>query len=153
VDQSGNPSVNDRTVLSRLCAHDRLVGGLYGISIGGYFSVESQFSYVRDASKVRLDRQRIDIIASSCQIALVHLVGRLRLGGYLMLDVDEITTHLVQFGAYELPRAVFLDRAMAAMRSNAIWWREEHLTDVFKRELKYLVDGRRSEQKSNITRF
>ncbi len=67
----------------------RLVGGLYGISIRGAFFGESMFSRERDASKV----------------ALVHLVARLRSGGYRLLDVQFVTAHLERFGAVEIPRA------------------------------------------------
>ena len=68
--------------------HDILVGGLYGVAIGGVFFGESMFSFARDASKV----------------ALVHLVARLRLGGFRLLDTQFVTAHLAQFGAVELPR-------------------------------------------------
>ncbi len=67
----------------------RLVGGLYGVSLGGAFFGESMFSRERDASK----------------IALVHLVARLLCGGYLLLDTQFITDHLSQFGAVEIARA------------------------------------------------
>jgi leucyl/phenylalanyl-tRNA--protein transferase len=65
-----------------------LVGGLYGVAIGGVFFGESMFSAARDASKV----------------ALVHLVARLRLGGFRLLDTQFVTAHLSQFGAVELAR-------------------------------------------------
>lgn len=68
---------------------DALVGGLYGVSIGGAFFGESMFSRVTDASKV----------------ALVHLVALLRKGGFQLLDMQFLTPHLAQFGAIELPRA------------------------------------------------
>ncbi|MGA9013895.1 MAG: leucyl/phenylalanyl-tRNA--protein transferase [Acetobacteraceae bacterium] len=68
--------------------HGHLVGGLYGVAIGGVFFGESMFSMVRDTSKV----------------ALVHLVARLRLGGFRLLDTQFVTAHLSQFGAEELPR-------------------------------------------------
>ena len=68
---------------------DRLTGGLYGISIRGAFFGESMFSRERDASKV----------------ALVHLVARLKRGGYRLLDVQFVTAHLARFGAVEIPRA------------------------------------------------
>lgn len=70
---------------------DVLVGGLYGISIGGAFFGESMFSRATDASK----------------IALVHLVMRLRAGGYRLLDTQFITAHLSQFGAIEVSRAAY----------------------------------------------
>ena len=66
------------------CWHDgELVGGLYGVSLGAAFFGESMFSRVTDASKV----------------ALVHLVARLRLGGFRLLDTQFVTPHLAQFGA------------------------------------------------------
>ena len=67
---------------------DRLVGGLYGVSLGGAFFGESMFSRETDASK----------------IALVHLVGRLLAGGFLLLDTQFVTEHLSRFGAIEIPR-------------------------------------------------
>jgi leucyl/phenylalanyl-tRNA---protein transferase len=68
-----------------------LVGGLYGVSIGGAFFGESMFSRVADASKV----------------ALVHLVALMRVGGYRLLDLQFVTEHLAQFGAIEVPRAQY----------------------------------------------
>ena len=78
----------------------RLVGGLYGVALGGAFFGESMFSIERDASKV----------------ALAHLVARLRLGGYQLLDAQFMTEHLAQFGAEEIPRTEYrrrLERALA----------------------------------------
>ncbi len=66
----------------------KLVGGLYGVVLGGVFFGESMFSRARDASKV----------------ALVHLVARLRLGAFRLLDTQFVTAHLSQFGAVEVPR-------------------------------------------------
>jgi leucyl/phenylalanyl-tRNA--protein transferase len=71
---------------------DRLVGGLYGLALGGAFFGESMFSSERDASKV----------------ALVHLVALLALGGYVLLDIQFVTEHLRQFGAVEIPAAHYL---------------------------------------------
>ncbi len=68
---------------------DTLVGGLYGVAIGAAFFGESMFSRATDASKV----------------ALVHLAGRLRLGGYRLLDTQFLTPHLAQFGGVEITRA------------------------------------------------
>ncbi|MBC9209777.1 leucyl/phenylalanyl-tRNA--protein transferase [Roseomonas aerophila] len=85
--------------------NDRLVGGLYGVAMGGVFFGESMFSRVRDASKV----------------ALVHLVARLRLGGFVLLDTQFITTHLTQFGALEIPRASYRQRLSAALETDARW--------------------------------
>lgn len=78
-----------------------LVGGLYGVSLGGAFFGESMFSRATDASKA----------------ALVHLVARLRRGGYRLLDAQFANPHLDQFGAQLLPRAEFharLKKALAA---------------------------------------
>ena len=77
----------------------RLIGGLYGVSLGGAFFGESMFSRARDASKV----------------ALVHLVARLKAGGYRLLDAQFITDHLTQFGAEEIPRAAYHRRLAAAL--------------------------------------
>jgi leucyl/phenylalanyl-tRNA---protein transferase len=65
-----------------------LVGGLYGVSLGRTFFGESMFYRARDASKV----------------AMVHLVARLRAGGYRLLDTQFVTDHLKTFGAVEVPR-------------------------------------------------
>jgi leucyl/phenylalanyl-tRNA--protein transferase len=67
---------------------DDLVGGLYGVALGGAFFGESMFHRARDASK----------------IALVHLVARLRAGGYRLLDTQYVTDHLKTFGAAEVPK-------------------------------------------------
>jgi leucyl/phenylalanyl-tRNA--protein transferase len=67
---------------------DHLMGGLYGVSLGGAFFGESMFHRARDASK----------------IALVHLVARLRAGGYRLLDTQYVTEHLKTFGAVEVAK-------------------------------------------------
>jgi leucyl/phenylalanyl-tRNA--protein transferase len=72
-------------------ANGQLVGGLYGACLGGAFFGESMFSTTTDASKV----------------ALVHLVARLRLSGYTLLDTQFITSHLERFGTIEIPRATY----------------------------------------------
>jgi leucyl/phenylalanyl-tRNA--protein transferase len=79
---------------------DKLIGGLYGVSLGAAFFGESMFHRERDASK----------------IALVHLVARLRAGGFELLDTQFVTEHLTQFGAIELPRKRYqrlLEQAIA----------------------------------------
>ncbi len=80
-----------------------LVGGLYGVRIGAAFFGESMFSLVTDASKV----------------ALVHLVARLRLGGFVLLDTQFVTDHLRQFGAMEVPADDYRDRLDRATRLRA----------------------------------
>ena len=67
---------------------DNLVGGLYGVTLGRAFFGESMFHRARDASKV----------------ALVHLVARLKAGGFKLLDTQFVTDHLRTFGAIEVPR-------------------------------------------------
>lgn len=68
-----------------------LVGGLYGVALGGAFFGESMFSHATDASKA----------------ALVHLAARLKHGGFRLLDAQFSTPHLEQFGAQALPRRIF----------------------------------------------
>ena len=69
-----------------------LVGGLYGVAIGGAFFGESMFHHVRDASKV----------------ALLGLVEHLRSRKFVLLDTQWLTPHLQQFGAIEVPRTEYL---------------------------------------------
>ena len=86
------------------CYQDEiLVGGLYGVSIGAAFFGESMFHRVTDASK----------------IALVHLVERLRVGGYRLLDSQFLTEHLSQFGAIEVDKTEYQARLRAAITAEA----------------------------------
>ncbi|MFO1083616.1 MAG: leucyl/phenylalanyl-tRNA--protein transferase [Reyranellaceae bacterium] len=78
---------------------DRLVGGLYGVSVGAAFFGESMFSRQRDTSKV----------------ALVHLVARLIVGGFRLLDCQFMTEHLRSFGAIEITREEFRPLLAAAI--------------------------------------
>ena len=80
-----------------------LVGGLYGVSLGGAFFGESMFSRERDASKV----------------ALVHLVARLRSGWFRLLDAQFTTDHLSQFGACEIPRKEYRIKLAEALNIDA----------------------------------
>jgi leucyl/phenylalanyl-tRNA---protein transferase len=80
-----------------------LVGGLYGVALGGAFFGESMFHRVTDASKV----------------ALTALVERLRLGGFVLLDTQWVTDHLARFGAIEIPRQRYLALLESAMRVRA----------------------------------
>jgi leucyl/phenylalanyl-tRNA--protein transferase len=82
--------------------NDRLVGGLYGVSLGGAFFGESMFHRVRDASKV----------------ALVALVERLRERGFTLLDAQASTHHLRRFGCLEIPSADYLQLLDAALERN-----------------------------------
>lgn len=88
------------------CAHsveawrdDRLVGGLYGVALGGAFFGESMFHRERDASKV----------------ALIALVERLRARGFALLDIQYVTPHLARFGAVDIPRSEYMARLADAL--------------------------------------
>lgn len=78
---------------------DRLVGGTYGVAIGGLFAAESMFYRERDASKV----------------ALVHLVDRLNERGFQLLDVQQWTPHTGRLGVIEISRDDYLDRLAKAV--------------------------------------
>jgi leucyl/phenylalanyl-tRNA--protein transferase len=82
---------------------DQLVGGLYGVTLGRAFFGESMFHRSRDASKV----------------ALVHLVARLKAGGFKLLDTQFVTDHLKIFGALELPRRQYHKLLEAALIGEA----------------------------------
>jgi leucyl/phenylalanyl-tRNA--protein transferase len=77
-----------------------LAGGLYGVAIGGAFFGESMFHRVTDASK----------------IALCALVQRLRERGFTLLDTQWLTPHLRTFGAYEVPRSIYLPLLAASLK-------------------------------------
>jgi leucyl/phenylalanyl-tRNA--protein transferase len=85
----------------------RLAGGLYGVALGGAFFGESMFSTARDASKV----------------ALVHLVARLIVGEFRLLDAQFMTEHLGQFGAQEISRGQYRLRLAAALEAPADFYR------------------------------
>ncbi len=76
-----------------------LVGGLYGVALGGAFMGESMFSRARDASKV----------------CFVHLVERLRERGYTLLDCQIQNDHLERFGVTEIPEREYLQRLEKAL--------------------------------------
>jgi leucyl/phenylalanyl-tRNA--protein transferase len=82
-----------------------LVGGLYGVGIGGLFAGESMFSTKADTSKV----------------ALVHLVEKLRAGGGLVLDVQWLTPHLASLGAVVVGREAYLKRLSEALVAAGPW--------------------------------
>jgi len=107
----------DREILESYCAlhaqgfahsvevwrNGDLVGGLYGVALGGAFFGESMFHRVTDASKV----------------ALVALVDRLRARGFVLLDTQWVTDHLLQFGAIEITRRRYLRRLDEALTVDA----------------------------------
>ena len=72
---------------------DQLVGGIYGVAVGRIFCGESMFHTARDASKA----------------ALAGLLAVLRRGGFVLLDTQVPSEHLIQFGAMIVPRPIFLD--------------------------------------------
>jgi leucyl/phenylalanyl-tRNA---protein transferase len=82
----------------------QLVGGLYGVSIGGLFAAESKFHRVTDASKV----------------AVVALVDLLRDGGGTLLDVQWTTPHLASMGAVDVPRAQYLELVATAVEQRRV---------------------------------
>lgn len=92
---------------------DRLVGGLYGVALGGAFFGESMVSMERDASKV----------------ALVHLMARLKAGGFHLLDVQFLTEHLSSLGAIEISRNAYRERLKSAVLINAEFGRMPYAAD------------------------
>ncbi|MFV2069866.1 MAG: leucyl/phenylalanyl-tRNA--protein transferase [Pirellulales bacterium] len=80
--------------------HDgQLVGGIYGVALGGLFAAESMFFRRRDASKV----------------ALVHLEAHLRARGYDLFDIQMLSPHTARLGALEIPREEYLERLAATV--------------------------------------
>ena len=94
---------------------DRLVGGLYGVALGGAFFGESMFSRETDASKV----------------ALVHLVARMLQQDFQLLDTQFVTDHLRQFGAIEVSREEYRDALEAARHIRCDFAPETPLRDEF----------------------
>ena len=92
----------------------RLVGGLYGMALGGAFFGESMFSIESDASKV----------------ALIYLVAVLKLGKFTLLDTQFITDHLRQFGVIEIPATAYLRRLNSAVRQRASFYSGFRPSDV-----------------------
>ena len=83
----------------------RLVGGLYGVALGGVFFGESMFHSKTNASKV----------------ALAALVEHLRARGFRLLDIQWVTPHLEQFGAVEIPRPIYLELLAEAIEIEAVF--------------------------------
>ena len=86
---------------------DRLIGGLYGVVLGAAFFGESMFTRERDASKV----------------ALVHLVARLKAGGFRLFDTQFTTSHLKQFGALDVDRRSYQEMLEEAVAAPADFYR------------------------------
>jgi leucyl/phenylalanyl-tRNA--protein transferase len=79
-----------------------LVGGIYGVALGGFFAGESMFHSERDASKV----------------ALVALVERLRRRGFQLFDLQVLNEHTSKLGGTEIPRRRYLDRLAQALAAD-----------------------------------
>ena len=93
----------------------KLVGGLYGVRLGGAFFGESMFHTTTDASKV----------------ALVHLAARMIKGGFKLLDTQFVTEHLRGFGAVDVPRRAYhklLEDALAASGDFDVWPKDRLVT-------------------------
>ena len=90
-----------------------LVGGLYGVAIGGLFAGESMFSRATDSSK----------------ISLVYLVERLRAGGFTLLDTQFMTEHLRRFGTCEIPRDEYQRRLRRALQTPTAFGTTERRTN------------------------
>ncbi len=82
---------------------EQLIGGLYGVTLGGLFGGESMFNRRTDASKA----------------AVMHLVERLRASGFTLCDAQVPTPHLARLGAVDIPRRVYLERLKAALEVEA----------------------------------
>jgi leucyl/phenylalanyl-tRNA--protein transferase len=80
---------------------NELVGGVYGVSLGGFFAGESMFHRVRDASKV----------------ALTYLIEYLKIRGFVLFDTQVLTEHTASLGAFEIPRDDYLARLEIALRA------------------------------------
>jgi leucyl/phenylalanyl-tRNA--protein transferase len=82
---------------------EQLIGGLYGVTLGGFFGGESMFNRRTDASKA----------------AVMHLVERLRASGFTLCDAQVPTPHLARMGAVDIPRTVYLERLAKALEVEA----------------------------------
>ena len=103
------------------CWHeDKLVGGLYGVSLRGAFFGESMFSHMNNASKT----------------ALVHLVGRLNAGGFVLLDTQFITDHLLTLGAVEVSRDDYHRRLSDALEKDGDVFPAEFDDTAFKKSVR-----------------
>jgi len=85
--------------------HGELVGGIYGVSLGGLFAGESMFHRVNNASKV----------------ALYHLVEHLRRRGFTLFDIQMVTPATKSLGAIEIPRREYLRRLAAAVKMKCLF--------------------------------
>ncbi|MAJ86424.1 MAG: leucyl/phenylalanyl-tRNA--protein transferase [Cellvibrionales bacterium TMED148] len=96
--------------------NDELIGGLYGVAIGGIFCGESMFSSVSNASKV----------------ALIALCEGLKTAGFSIIDCQLVTPHLESLGATSISRASFLD-TLYIQRNRSIDWPDFNVSDICKK--------------------
>lgn len=98
---------------------DRLVGGVYGVSIGAAFFGESMFCLPRprllDGSRDPFDG------TDASKVCLVTLVQALDDAGYALFDTQMVTSHVRGFGGFEIPRSDYLKRLDAAITQPAAW--------------------------------
>mgnify|MGYP001211602323 CR=1 FL=1 len=106
--------------------NNKIVGGIYGISLGGCFFAESMFSLISNASK----------------FALLNLVARLYFLNYSMLDVQFLNRHLLQFGAYEISQNLFQKKLSICLDQDLDFLSKISYDDesLFKSVLLYLHD-------------
>ena len=95
--------------------HDNLVGGLYGIAMGGAFFGESMFSRQRDTSK----------------LAMLALVARLKAGGFKLLDTQFVTDHLISLGGVEISRSEYHKRLEQALHEHGDFWKLDRRTSAY----------------------
>ena len=93
----------------------KLVGGIYGVALGGVFFAESMFSSVSNGSK----------------IALINLVAILWQSGFKMLDIQFLNDHLIQFGSYEITKARFKQKLEKAIQLNVNFYSLASTDDDF----------------------
>lgn len=92
----------------------RLIGGVYGVALGGAFFGESMFSRERDASK----------------LALAYLVHRLRAGGFALFDTQYLTPHLASLGGIEIPRRTYREKLREALSREADFFPAGYVPDL-----------------------
>ncbi len=88
---------------------DKLVGGLYGVQLGGAFFGESMFSLPNRGG------------SNASKVCLVHLVRWMRHRGFNLLDTQFVNDHLLQFGVVEISRSTYLQRLRRAIRMDVAW--------------------------------
>ena len=111
-----------------------LVGGLYGVHLGAAFFGESMFHRKANASKV----------------ALVHLVARLAVGGFRLLDTQFVTAHLASLGAIEMPKKIYRRLLADAVSHKADFWRWPKGKIILGREALAALPGRKERDEGDV---